>query len=178
MAAVTRRVHPRAVRIDGVDTKYPYAGGDIGSWGWDARSKTLMQPTVKDMMGYCEPAWISDYTYTGLADRTLTITKSLAATTKSRAAIAVVEPWHSLILYADGSARWSGLITSEAPNGEREPLRVLDAQGNVIAELEAARVHLDHSSESFLYIPEPQANWATLEVGGIVIPLAGMLPEL
>ena len=170
---------PQGSQIDGVDPKYPYAGGDIGSWGWDSRSKTLMSTTNKDMMGYCEPTWISDYTYSALAARSLIVNKTSAATTKSRAALVVSgEPWHSLILYEDGSARWSGLITNDAPGGEREPLRVLDAQGNVIADLQATRVHLDHTGGSFLYIPEPQADWATLEVGGIRIAMDSVLPEL
>jgi hypothetical protein len=172
---------PNGGKIDGVDGKYPYTGGDIGSWGWDARSKALVAPTLKDMMGYCDPTWISDYTYNALAIRSQAINKSGVAAQKSRAALTLSEPsepWHSLILYADGRARWAGLITHEAPNGEREPLRVLNAQGQLIAELEAARVRLDHTSESFLYIPEPQADWATLEVGGFQIPLTSVLPEL
>ncbi|MFT3925639.1 MAG: M66 family metalloprotease [Myxococcales bacterium] len=170
---------PSGGKIDGVDAKYPYTGGDIGSWGWDARSKTLMQPTLKDMMGYCEPTWISDYTYSALAARSLIVNNATSATTKSRtSALIAGGPWHSLILYGNGSARWAGFVTSETPGGEFEPLRVRDAQGNLVAELEASRVHLDHSSESFLYIPEPQANWATLEVGGLTIALSSVLPEL
>lgn len=169
---------PSGSRIDGVDGNYPSKTGDIVSWGWDNRSKTLIAPTTKDMMGYCEPAWISEYTYSALAARSLLVNKTGAATTKSRALVAVGEPWHSLILYEDGAARWAGLITREPPSGEREPLRVLDAQGNLIAELEAARVRLDHAGESFLYIPEPQPNWATIEVGGIKIAMGRVLPEL
>jgi len=166
--------------IQGVDSRYPYSGGQIGTWGWDARSEKLHAPTVKDMMGYCEPAWISDYTYKALADRSLAVNTTSAATTKSRASTPAVvgELWHSLIVYGDGRTRWAGVITREPPGGDRETLRVFDAQGQLVAELQAARVRLDHTGDSFLYIPEPRANWATLEVSGQTIPLSSVLPEL
>ena len=30
-------------------------------WGYDFRSERLVPPSTADLMGYCEPAWISDY---------------------------------------------------------------------------------------------------------------------
>ena len=44
-----------------VDPRYPHAGGVAGAWGWDRRSGRLVPPTVTDVMGYCDPAGISDY---------------------------------------------------------------------------------------------------------------------
>jgi len=47
------------------DPAYPYAGGAIGAWGWDAREGGgLMPPDTRDLMGYCDPPWISDYQFT------------------------------------------------------------------------------------------------------------------
>ena len=47
------------------DPAYPYAGGAIGAWGWDAREGGgLTPPHTPDLMGYCEPLWISDYQFT------------------------------------------------------------------------------------------------------------------
>ena len=45
------------------DPDYPYPGGSIGVWGYDARSSHLVPPSTPDVMGYCRPAWISDYTF-------------------------------------------------------------------------------------------------------------------
>jgi hypothetical protein len=43
---------------------YPYAGGHTGVWGWDRRDGSFHDPEVAtDLMGYCDDAWISDYTY-------------------------------------------------------------------------------------------------------------------
>lgn len=53
-----------------VDGYYPYTGGGIGSWGYDQRSQTLLDPSdFTDMMGYCDPIWVSDYTFGSLWDR-------------------------------------------------------------------------------------------------------------
>ena len=47
---------------------YPYRGGVIGHWGWDRKDGRLIDPTTADVMGYCDPSWISDYTYRGVLD--------------------------------------------------------------------------------------------------------------
>ncbi|WP_419942893.1 leucine-rich repeat domain-containing protein [Candidatus Palauibacter sp.] len=46
-----------------VDRSYPYQGGRIGIWGWDARDGSLVDPGsgVRDFMTYCDPTWVSDY---------------------------------------------------------------------------------------------------------------------
>jgi hypothetical protein len=52
------------------DKKYPYADASIGVFGYDVNSKSLLDPgEYTDMMGYCDPTWISDYTFGKLAQR-------------------------------------------------------------------------------------------------------------
>lgn len=44
------------------DTAFPYEGGGVGTWGYDFRSRQLVDPSLfKDVMGYCQPSWVSDY---------------------------------------------------------------------------------------------------------------------
>lgn len=46
------------------DPNFPYAGGRIGSWGYDAQTNALVSPSTDyDLMSYCNPSWISDYNY-------------------------------------------------------------------------------------------------------------------
>jgi hypothetical protein len=46
------------------DPNYPYPGGEIGVWGWDLVFQRLVHPdTSFDIMSYCNPAWVSDYSY-------------------------------------------------------------------------------------------------------------------
>jgi len=52
-----------------IDPHYPQPEGKTDSWGWDQRSRTLYAPETTDLMGYCSPAWISDYTYRAILDR-------------------------------------------------------------------------------------------------------------
>jgi hypothetical protein len=46
---------------------YPYPGGSIGTWGYNVASGVLFNPAqYKDVMSYCNPQWISDYSYAGM----------------------------------------------------------------------------------------------------------------
>lgn len=48
----------------GPDPNYPHDGGAAGVWGYDIRRTRLVDPfDYKDLMGYCNPDWISDYHY-------------------------------------------------------------------------------------------------------------------
>jgi hypothetical protein len=48
----------------GTDPNYPFLDGSIGNFGLDVFTGTLYNPeTAKDLMSYCNPKWISDYTY-------------------------------------------------------------------------------------------------------------------
>jgi len=48
----------------GYDPSYPYANASIGQYGLDVAAGKLYVPgTNKDFMSYCDPKWISDYTY-------------------------------------------------------------------------------------------------------------------
>jgi hypothetical protein len=52
----------------GLDPNYPQADGSTGGYGYDVSSGQLAPPTSGDIMGYCDPKWISDYTYSGVLD--------------------------------------------------------------------------------------------------------------
>lgn len=48
------------------DPSYPYPLGNIGAYGLDVSTLTLYPPSTAEVMSYCHPQWISDYTYTGV----------------------------------------------------------------------------------------------------------------
>lgn len=58
--------HHAPCGVDDGDASYPYAGGQIGAYGYDATTGALKRPTTPDIMGYCSGKWISDYTYSGV----------------------------------------------------------------------------------------------------------------
>jgi hypothetical protein len=50
--------------VSSYDQSYPYANASIGQYGLDVSSGRLYAPNAnRDMMSYCDPKWISDYTY-------------------------------------------------------------------------------------------------------------------
>jgi hypothetical protein len=59
-----RRRHAPGCGASSPDPSYPYASGKIGVYGLDVGSHSLKSPSgYYDIMGYCGPKWISDYTY-------------------------------------------------------------------------------------------------------------------
>lgn len=57
------RFHAPCGNPSGVDGAYPYTGGTIGVFGYDITTNTMKFPVLRDLMSYCDPHWISDYTY-------------------------------------------------------------------------------------------------------------------
>jgi hypothetical protein len=159
------RAHAPCVPVGGTiqspDPRFPYAGGKIGSWGWDSRSGQLLSPTrYVDVMGYCDPTWISDFNYEALATRSRNVNTSASILTDKGAP----SSWQRLILFADGRARWAGISTTEAPT-DLSSARAFDAAGADLGEVPVARVPLSHSDDAFMYMPEPDPRWARLELG-------------
>jgi hypothetical protein len=107
------------------DRNYPHTDAEIGDWGFDLGLKKLVDPAgdSRDMMSYCTPNWISDYTYKALFDR-IGIVNGLAAAYQVPPPNAHVR-WKSVVV--DGAGR----VTSEGepvtlkspPRGE---LRTMD----------------------------------------------------
>ena len=48
----------------GVDPFYPHSNGTTGAWGYDRASGDPVSPNRHDLMSYCSPDWISDYSFT------------------------------------------------------------------------------------------------------------------
>ncbi len=47
----------------GTDPDYPTDDGSIGAWGYDFLNETLVNPETSDLMTYCKPRWISEFSY-------------------------------------------------------------------------------------------------------------------
>ena len=61
------RQHAPCGNPSGPDPAYPYLDASVGTWGLDLPALSLKPPaTYKDLMSYCNPDWISDYTYLGV----------------------------------------------------------------------------------------------------------------
>lgn len=60
------RLHAPCGINGNTDPNYPYSSGNIGVYGLDVATATLYPPASAEVMSYCHPQWISDYTYTGV----------------------------------------------------------------------------------------------------------------
>ena len=61
------RSHAPCGSASGPDYHFPYSGGGIGTAGLDLQAQQAMDPSLyTDVMGYCSPQWISDFTYQGV----------------------------------------------------------------------------------------------------------------
>ena len=72
------RNHAPCGNVQGVDPSFPDSTGGIGAWGYDIDTSALIDPgpgsgATKDIMGYCDPKWISNYNYKALFSRLVTI---------------------------------------------------------------------------------------------------------
>lgn len=61
---------------DNVDPSFPYANGLIGEVGYSTRGNSVRPPdSHHDLMTYCSPTWVSDYSY----ERVLSYRRSIAS---------------------------------------------------------------------------------------------------
>lgn len=56
-------LHAPCQNTPGADPEYPHPDGSIGAWGYDLLNEELVSPDTPDLMGYCDPRWISDYSF-------------------------------------------------------------------------------------------------------------------
>jgi hypothetical protein len=119
--------------LQGIDPDYPDKTASIGQFGVDLSKGTVLNPsTAKDVMSYCEPQWISDYTYKALYNAlrgtaTATISAAPQASLFVRGAIG-----------SDGSATLAPVysvagVPDAVPNSSDYRVEFLDAAGSVVA---------------------------------------------
>ncbi|MBN2576741.1 MAG: hypothetical protein JXP73_19410 [Deltaproteobacteria bacterium] len=154
---------PRGSSMTGIDPKYPYEGGVIGVWGYDASKQTLFDPTkATDIMGYCSNQWISDYTYEGLATRVAAVNGVTMIYTPATA----LSRWR-ILLADDRGPRWGIPIAEEvAPEGEPETATIYDSTGLALTTVVVYRTEISDGFGSMLMVPEPQPGWHAVAVPG------------
>lgn len=96
------------------DLAYPYPAGGIGAWGYDQRSgEYLDAETYKDVMSYCGPVWVSDYTFNALHQRVLAVAQLAGA----RSGLQRPAEWESWLVRDGGRAERSGTVFAANPPG-------------------------------------------------------------
>ena len=134
------------------DPGYPYSGGAIGTWGYDIVDGDLKDPAqFADMMGYCQPLWVSDYTYDNLLDRV----QALSAQFRFAPAPDFDPQWKSLSLEPDGQlVPGPTFELSMPPSGDLHVIEVTDADGQVVDTVTGYLVQTSHLDGGVLLVQE------------------------
>ncbi|MSP26839.1 MAG: hypothetical protein EXR75_17200 [Myxococcales bacterium] len=151
------REHAPCGGVASADSQFPYANGGIGSYGYDLLNGKLYAPNqYADIMGYCQPTWISDYTFTSLYQH---------ATAVAGANI-VVPPelmhreYQRLRVGADGMLTWLSPVTlDKPPMGEPVELSATTAFGT--EQLTGSLFRFDHLAGGTLLVPPSKAALAS-----------------
>jgi hypothetical protein len=166
------RPHAPCGPVNQPDPSYPYAGADDGGWGLDGRGAGKLEPPdSKDLMSYCSPRWISDYTFQALARRSAEVNGGLARPLV--AANGPVSRWRILLVDRAGQARW-GLEAAGAPPGEPVSAEELDDAGGVRGALQVWRAPLAEGDETAYWVPmpSPMSGGAVRLPGGAALSFA------
>jgi hypothetical protein len=136
------------------DPNYPYSGAGIGVWGYDLVSDQLMSPSsYVDFMSYCDPYWISDYTYKAVYARAVTVN---GLPPRMITPPGFKRNWRSVSLRSDGStALGPDVELRMVPGGEERDLELLDAAGDVVDVITSYFNRYSHSTGGLALFPEP-----------------------
>lgn len=131
---------------------FPYPAGDIGVWGYDMERRLPLDPAKTfDVMGYCSPVWISDFTYVAVLER-LRFVNAPPLERAARAAPAS-ELYRVIVVGADGRLRWGrGSRRRAPPRGETVTITLLDAAGIEISNQTGYFRRFDHRPGGFLVV--------------------------
>lgn len=56
--------HAPGCGAGGPDISFPQSDGTIGTWGYDFTTGLLVDPSISDLMSYCDPTWVSEFYFT------------------------------------------------------------------------------------------------------------------
>lgn len=160
------RLHAPCGGAQGTDGNFPHARGGIGVWGWDTTTKQLVDPsTSKDIMGYCQPNWISDYTYRALFDRIDSLSAARAVSVAPRTYRRVLDNGRTVVAK-------NAVTLSVLPSGEERSVELQDAAGNVVGESLAHYYPFDHLPGGIYLYEEPAGAYATATIAGLKQPVS------
>jgi len=135
------------------DNQYPHDDASIGVWGYDLLGHSLRDPDdYTDFMAYCEPTWVSDYSYDGLFDRI----RAVNNLDHFLAGPEGLRDWLVIGRTADGTARHSGRIQRLVPpSGSAQQVMLLDSHGRVVGESTGYYSPLNHLPGGHILLTEP-----------------------
>ncbi len=150
--------------VDG-DPNFPHSNAQIGEWGYDFFEGTLKDPgEYVDLMSYCEPAWVSDYTYRALTERVAEVNRPAQGFKETDAGPPVT--WAAIRVTEAGLAWTRGLTTRQGDTPPFERGVVYDATGRELTHVEVFRIRMSEGAGYVLYVPPAQPGWFAVGLEG------------
>jgi len=160
---------------------FPYPGGKLGVWGFDSLNHLLLEPNAyADVMGYCSPDWISDYTYKGLFDRIQRVNAEVSGT-RALTLARDASVFRRVLVDARGGLHWGSAFTlAHAPHGEPRELLLLARDGRAFANVTGYFQPYSDAPGGFLLVPAaalaPEHGIAAIRLGNAELALGSPLP--
>ncbi len=147
----------------GADGNYPYSQGRIGSWGYDIITGNLYEPSGRaDFMGYCNPTWVSDYTYEKIHDR---LERVIGAQTV-RTAIAPTR-FKTAVVEGDGTVSWGDdIMRTHRPTGLSTPATLRTPGGETMGTPEVWVTEIADIDAVLVRVADPGIS-GTIDVPGV-----------
>lgn len=146
----------------GTDPAFPHADGASGAWGYDFQRRELVHPDVPDLMGYCDPNWISDYFFTRATHFRRHFERASAGAAQARARALLlwggVEPDGSPFL--EPSFVVEAPVTSPPPGGGFQ-LRGTAEDGRVLFSMSFEMPEVEHGDggSRFVFALPVEPEW-------------------
>lgn len=148
--------------INNPDPGYPYGNARLGVVGYDIIDGGLKAPEAyADMMAYCDPIWVSDYTWDALHVR-------IRAVGPEALLVGQPEVTETMSVIVDEGGLHS---PRRQPASQRflpgdTVVKVLDAQGSPLNEAAARFLPFDHIDGGLLVFPAPPEGAVGIDVPG------------
>jgi hypothetical protein len=166
------RPHSQGCGADSYDPGYPSSYvkntsqlgtvATIGSWGWDILGRMLFNPaSTYDFMGYCDPTFVSDYTYGKLFTRIRTVNTQ---SPEQRNMSATPTRYRFVEVKPDGGLAWGSTVDLDSePESGLTSVSFDHADGTI----ETVRGHYYPYGElngGYMLVPEPKSSVTRLRI--------------
>jgi hypothetical protein len=138
-------------QTDDYEAAFPYHDGKIGVFGYNG-TRLYNPATYTDVMGYCVPVWIIDFTYDHVFERIVYVNG--LANRRAPAQKVVTKAARTLRVGLDGRLTWGRehAVTMD-DEAQTTDVELLDANGGVVRSVNVVFTPLDHLPGGSLSIP-------------------------
>ena len=165
------RYHSPCGGVAGADPGYPHPGAAIGTWGYDILTKQLYPPDqTADFMSYCDPSWVSDYTFQALFNRIKSVNGAQLVIPQDQLDL----QYERVRVDGDGNLSWMPTRTIHRPPFGEPKNVVLQAEGGGTETVTGQYFPYDHLPGGVLMWKKPAyfAPAVSIDLGGKIATIA------